>query len=994
MARQVDFQVFLEHKQHKTPSRTLARVLQSGGFETAFLGKYHIGHSLQPSDCGHGSARSSSLPGASEHFVRASLLNDSRERAALSCQTIGNQSCLSASIRDLAGFGYVADVYYDNDALTFYAHQPEYMAFEAVKFVRTVRRSPRNFFIWMAPSLTHSPSDLIHQLQADPRATQAGCGDNPRDQQAASLRDSARQLRADVLARLVKARLVCRRNATDYRICPDDKLPAPSTLLHPEPWLPEEWFAGVGKISEGRRAALATSVGLAAWLDASLSILLAELAATSNKSRNTLTIFTADHGPYFAGKGHAFEAGIRIPLLMHWTHGPWISGLRLESRVTHLDLLPTLASIAGINSSLLMSCDGHDMASILLQDRYQRLQDANASAAQRPLIIEVGFSRTVVHEGYKLMVHLLPEEAMSDAECRSIHGLKVSARNNDDLKASKVKFLYDVRERHPVHHCDRVQLYDLVADPAEQHNLAGELPERVNSLRALLMKHMAAVESATLLPADNDKMGAHENGEAVKNKYSTTAQMHLRQAVGAPTLASTASKVQSQPRSWCQACHPSTICASWPGESVSAPAHAEESRLDERLAKLIRSHADALVTNMRGNASVYSVRDMLQMRDAQPYAPRDKCVLLRASRGRLYMDYLGTPYAEQRDFSIASCFPSRKGNFLRSRIHVAMRLILRVLSGHPNLPDFEVGFCPDDCSPALSSAEGGVLPALTSVQCRGRSSLPFVAWTVNSNRATDLSEWDAFIDDWARRAGTVAWTDRAPKAVFRGHLRPFTVCGGWPAGPPRYNEEIDASNWRQLGRSAIWNTRIRHPELLDANFDNRVEMAALWKMTSAEAAAVDEPASISMEEQARRFRYVIHPEGQCGFADRLKTIMALPMLVFKQGNPCAEWYEELLIAGEHYAAVDGSYANLSAAIQWAQAHDAEAQRIAAQGHDRIRQVVSVPGIYVYVEQLIRSYAHAYATHSRGAAMAGRNYTHEFKCTYKGETTECMVLSVQ
>ena len=93
------------------------------------------------------------------------------------------------------------------------------------------------------------------------------------------------------------------------------------------------------------------------------------------------------------------------------------------------------------------------------------------------------------------MVHLLPEEAMSDAECRSIHGLKVSARNNDDLKASKVKFLYDVRERHPVHHCDRVQLYDLAADPAEQRNLAAAQPERVETMRRLVLGHVKAVEA-------------------------------------------------------------------------------------------------------------------------------------------------------------------------------------------------------------------------------------------------------------------------------------------------------------------------------------------------------------------------------------------------------------------------------------------------------------------------------------------------------------------
>lgn len=380
---------------------------------------------------------------------------------------------------------------------------------------------------------------------------------------------------------------------------------------------------------------------------------------------------------------------------------------------------------------------------------------------------------------------------------------------------------------------------------------------------------------------------------------------------------------------------------------------------------------------MRGNASAYAVAQMARMARGEPYAPRQKCVLVRAAGGRVYLDFLGTDYGRQRDFEIASCYPSRARNFLRSRLHVGLRLLLRTLR-RLWLPDFEIGLCPDDCSPALSATGHGVLPALSSVSCAGRTTLPFVAWTVNSNRAVDLSEWDAFMSAWARKARSVPWRERAPKAVFRGHLRPFTVCGGWPtAAHPQYNEPVGAQNWRERGRSAIWAARIAHPELLDVNFDNAAEMAALWRLTDKEAASVDEPVLISMEEQARRFRFAIHPEGQCGFADRLKSIMALPMLIFKQANPCAEWYEGMLAAGQHYVPVDGSYANLSRAVEWARAHDAQAQHMVAAAHERIRTVVSVQGVYAYVDALIGGYARAYAP---SASVVG-TYTHEFSCRY-------------
>lgn len=993
-ARQVDFQVFLERKSRASQTHTMAHMFADAGFMTGMLGKYHVGRSLQPADCA--STRPDTAGNTSAHaapstpFVRASLLSDPSERAAYSCQTIGNQSCLARSIQQHAGFSHVSDIYYDNDALTFYAHQPEWMAHEAVSFIRTARKRVRPFFLWMAPSLTHSPSDVVQQLQSEPRLAAAGCGTldgfDGDPVKAAHFQDAVLKLRASVLTRLTHARLLCKRNATSWRICPDEKLPSPATLLSPEPFIPAAWFTGDGKAGDARRAALATSVAQAAWLDASLAVVLHELRL--GEPEQTLTIFTADHGPYFAGKGHAFEAGIRVPLIMHWTGGQGASssGRTITARVTHLDVLPTLTSLIG--TSLSASSDGRDISVVL---RGEALQ-----APEKPLIIEVGFSRTIILDGFKLILTLLPREAASDPQCRSIHGIKVppaKVAEDDSPKASKIKFMYDVRERHPAHHCDRVQLYDLTFDPAEQHNLAAEQPEHVQRMRTLLLHHVTSIEGSAWdaagdAPITGRVTTAAKGGVATKGSVATKGGVASKNGDPEATPdANFTTARQRQPKSWCQTCHPSTACPPWPAESTMF----SKVMLDPMIADLVRAYARNLVADMGGNASADGIARMRSMAKAVPYAPREKCVLLRASGGRLLIDFLGTAYADQSTFSIASCFPSKKGNYLRSRLHVGLRLLLRVLRQLSDLPDFEIGYCPDDCSPALSAEDQGVLPALTSVRCAGRSSLPFVAWTVNSNRATDLSEWDEFIEEWSRRARTVPWADRIPKAVFRGHLRPFTVCGGWPAGPPRYNEVIDASNWKTLGRSAIWKGRIDHPEALDVNFDNSAEMASRWKLSPLEAAALDEPKSISMEEQARRFRYAIHPEGQCGFADRLKTIMALPMLVFKQANPCSEWYEGLLVAGEHYAPVDGSYANLTMAIAWAQANDAEAQRIAAQGHERIRQVVSVAGIYVYVEELIRSYARRYAAHTPSTTPGGRsNFTHEFSCAYGESLTQCTV----
>ena len=51
-----------------------------------------------------------------------------------------------------------------------------------------------------------------------------------------------------------------------------------------------------------------------AWLDASVGTVLDTLRH-EGLERETLVVETADHGASFLGKGHAYEAGVRVPLI-------------------------------------------------------------------------------------------------------------------------------------------------------------------------------------------------------------------------------------------------------------------------------------------------------------------------------------------------------------------------------------------------------------------------------------------------------------------------------------------------------------------------------------------------------------------------------------------------------------------------------------------------------------------------------------------------------
>ena len=91
-------------------------------------------------------------------------------------------------------------------------------------------------------------------------------------------------------------------------------------------------------------------------IDKSIGLVLAQLKA-AGAEQNTYIIYTADHGAQGAnsngmltnGKGTIWEGGVRVPLLVS---GPQIkAGGFSHVRASHVDLLPTVAELAGVTRS-------------------------------------------------------------------------------------------------------------------------------------------------------------------------------------------------------------------------------------------------------------------------------------------------------------------------------------------------------------------------------------------------------------------------------------------------------------------------------------------------------------------------------------------------------------------------------------------------------------------------------------------------------------------
>lgn len=92
-----------------------------------------------------------------------------------------------------------------------------------------------------------------------------------------------------------------------------------------------------------------------------------------NITEETLVIFTSDNGPFGgvgdasplrADKGHLYEGGIRVPLIVRWP-GKVEAGAVEETPVILMDLHPTILSATGLDLNSTIPNDGHNLLPIL-----------------------------------------------------------------------------------------------------------------------------------------------------------------------------------------------------------------------------------------------------------------------------------------------------------------------------------------------------------------------------------------------------------------------------------------------------------------------------------------------------------------------------------------------------------------------------------------------------------------------------------------------------
>ncbi len=352
------------------------------------------------------------------------------------------QAAIHAYIRE-QGFDYAAAINVGNfgsfPIRTMRCHNQEWVTQGALDFIGRNRDKP--FFLYMATSLMHGPSPT-KSLRADPRITHGGLLAQPIT--------GAQPSRQDVLRRT-------------------------------------------------REAGVPDQLAGATWLDDGIGAVMKRIADLGLDG-DTLFIFFDDQGME-QGKGSCYEGGVRTPMAVRWT-GRVQPGTS-TALVQAIDIAPTILDACGVAPPKGMAMDGASLMPLLRGE---------TQAVHESLCFEIGYTRAVCTQKWKYLAFRIPpsrqltlEQRKAMLERYAANKLKhedkvVTNRPDDPLSHLDYPGGQNTEQHGPMRRYRKVyydpdQLFDLDADPGEQHNLATDPAHRqtLAMMQALLRKHLATM---------------------------------------------------------------------------------------------------------------------------------------------------------------------------------------------------------------------------------------------------------------------------------------------------------------------------------------------------------------------------------------------------------------------------------------------------------------------------------------------------------------------
>ena len=217
-----------------------------------------------------------------------------------------------------------------------------------------------------------------------------------------------------------------------------------TNVVHGPMLVPDEYFQRYENMVGVFKPNAAKMYGMVANLDDNMGRLM-HLLKSESLERDTILIFMTDNGTaagagvdkrkfvtagYNAGmrgkKGSSYDGGHRVPFFVRWPGGQLTGGRDVEQLAAHIDVLPTLIDLCDLNCPTQVQCDGVSVKPLL---------EGTAESWADRTIVE-SFVGVVMTERWRLV--------------------------ND------------------------TELYDIITDPGQRHDVAAQYPETVRRLQNVL----------------------------------------------------------------------------------------------------------------------------------------------------------------------------------------------------------------------------------------------------------------------------------------------------------------------------------------------------------------------------------------------------------------------------------------------------------------------------------------------------------------------------
>lgn len=238
-------------------------------------------------------------------------------------------------------------------------------------------------------------------------------------------------------------------------------------------WLLEKYRAKAGPDMPDDRVLYAAFVQT---MDHYVGQLLDALQA-SGQADNTLVVLTSDNGghpqwawnrPFRGSKWNLYEGGVREPFILRWP-GMTTPGTTCDVPVTNMDLLPTFMDVSGTQPDADREYDG---TSILPLIKGESTPD---QLVDRPLI-------------WHFPWYHWRNNTRFDAPIGIEDGYVSLTRPQSTIRKGRHKLMYFYED-------ERVELYDLEKDVAEQHDLSSQMPELAGQLKDELLSYLDRVNA-------------------------------------------------------------------------------------------------------------------------------------------------------------------------------------------------------------------------------------------------------------------------------------------------------------------------------------------------------------------------------------------------------------------------------------------------------------------------------------------------------------------